>query len=103
MMYAAKTIKNFLRHIFRAVGFDIIRYQNDNLFEKVVTLKPKQKNAIGDVLISYILESFLLKEGQDLPTTHTHFSESVQIVNTFLELGYAVDVIDYRNKIFVPG
>jgi glycosyltransferase involved in cell wall biosynthesis len=55
------------------------------------------------VLLSYILAPFLLKPGQPVSTTHNHHLESALIARTFQNLGYAVDVIDYRNHEFIPA
>jgi hypothetical protein len=56
----------------------------------------------GSVLLSYIIEPFLLKDGEPVSAAHTHDWESLQIGKTFVDLGYAVDVIDYRDSIFCP-
>jgi glycosyltransferase involved in cell wall biosynthesis len=56
----------------------------------------------GNVLLSYILPPFLLKPGQPISTTHNNHLESVLIARTFQDLGYTVDVIDFRNNEFVP-
>jgi len=56
----------------------------------------------GRVLLSYLLYPFLLDEGEAVPHDHTNYWESLQIAETFLELGYSVDVIDYRNMSFNP-
>jgi glycosyltransferase involved in cell wall biosynthesis len=67
-----------------------------------VSLKPERKSK-GNVLLSYILKPFLLKPEEHLPNAHMHYWRSLQIAKTFLDLGYAVDVIDYRNDTFIPG
>jgi len=68
------------------------------------TLWPKEgkEAAKGNVLLAYIVQPFLLKEGEPLPVTHTHYLESVLMAEVFLELGYAVDVISYKNTTFKP-
>ena len=68
---------------------------------KFVSLKPDTISR-GNVLLSYILEPFVLKAGQSLPNTHTNYWESLQMARTFLDLGYAVDVISYQNDLFMP-
>ncbi|MFQ4145139.1 glycosyltransferase [Chlorogloeopsis sp. ULAP02] len=67
----------------------------------MVSLKPEQR-AIGNVLISYIVEPFLLKVDESLPVSHTHYWECLQIAKTFLEMGYCVDVIRCDNDVFIP-
>lgn len=68
---------------------------------QVVSLKPKQPSK-GNVLLSYRIEPFLLKVGQAMPNDHTWYWEVWQIAQTFLELGYNVDVIQFHNDKFVP-
>ncbi|MBN3910186.1 MAG: glycosyltransferase [Nostoc sp. NMS1] len=68
---------------------------------KVVSLKPKQLSQ-GNVLLSYRIEPFLLKPGQPMPNDHTWYWEVWQIAQTFLDLGYNVDVIQFHNDKFVP-
>jgi len=66
----------------------------------VVSLAPDEPPA-GSVLLSYIIDPFLLGPDEPLPSRHTHYWESWQIARTFLDLGYAVDVISWRNTEFV--
>jgi glycosyltransferase involved in cell wall biosynthesis len=68
---------------------------------KVVSLKPDGRPR-GNVLFSYISAPFLLKPGEPMPTSHTHYWESWRMATTFLELGYNVDVINYTNQTFLP-
>jgi glycosyltransferase involved in cell wall biosynthesis len=65
------------------------------------SLQP-DKPAVGNVLISYIVEPFLLKSGKPLPNSHTHYWECYQMAQTFLDMGYCVDVIQFYNDIFLP-
>ncbi|MCC5660008.1 glycosyltransferase [Nostoc sp. XA010] len=68
---------------------------------QVVSLNPKQPSK-GNVLLSYRIEPFLLKAGQPMPNDHTWYWEVWQIAQTFLTLGYNVDVIQFHNDKFVP-
>ncbi|MEH2193264.1 MAG: glycosyltransferase [Nostoc sp.] len=68
---------------------------------QIVSLKPKQPSK-GNVLLSYRIEPFLLKPDQAMPNDHTWYWEVWQIAQTFLELGYNVDVIQFHNDKFVP-
>lgn len=82
-----------------------------NLFKKklkgrirrlsVFSFKPDQP-AKGNVLISYVIAPFPLKPDQLISNNHTHHWECIQMVKTFLELGYCVDVISLFNDVFVP-
>ncbi|MBP5974945.1 glycosyltransferase [Brasilonema sp. CT11] len=66
-----------------------------------VSLQPNQ-HAIGNVLISYVIESFVLKPGKSIWNSHTDFWECYQMAHTFLDMGYCVNVIQYYNDIFLP-
>src|SRR5262249_30306783 len=69
----------------------------------VVSLTPDQPIR-ANVLFSYkqAFESFLLSPGQPVPNTHTNYWYSMQMVRTFLGLGYGVDVIDCYSNSFLP-
>lgn len=68
---------------------------------RVVSLKPQQPSK-GNVLLSYRIEPFLVKPGESLPNDHTWYWEVRQIAQTFLDIGYSVDVIQFHNDTFVP-
>lgn len=68
---------------------------------KVASLKPEGPSQ-GDVLLSYFVESFLLKPGQPVPHWHPNYTESLLMAKTFVDMGYGVDVIAFHNQVFVP-
>lgn len=71
--------------------------------KRVVHLEPSggDEPPRGDALVAYILDAVLDMDA-DLPVTHTNFWETRQIVRTFLDLGYRVDVVHWTNSEFVP-
>lgn len=77
------------------------RYKPDIHETGLVSLEPDCRS-IGNVLLAYVIDPFLLKDNEPIPSSHTHFWESVQIAKTFLGLGYSVDAISYRNRKFIP-
>ena len=83
-----------IRKIFSRIKRQLFR--QEDVDSKVIRLTP-DNNKKGSVLLSYILEPFLLDKNTPIPDSHTHYWESIQIANTFLDLGYSVDVISYRN------
>lgn len=93
-------MKKLIKEFFRKCGVEIRSYV-PNVYEKTVSLQP-QKKTQGDVLISYLIAPFLLKPGEPIPNSHTNFGQCLQMARTFLDLGYAVDVIDSHNHIFQP-
>jgi glycosyltransferase involved in cell wall biosynthesis len=68
---------------------------------QVVSLRPDILPR-GNVLLSYILNPFLLRPGQAVANTHSNHWESLLMAKTFLDMGYAVDVISHQNRSFVP-
>ncbi len=67
----------------------------------VVTLCPEEP-PIGIVLLSYIIDGFLLEPDKSVPKTHTNIWQSLKMAEIFVELGYEVDVIHFTNHTFVP-
>lgn len=93
-------MKRLLTATARRFGLELRRYK-PRYSEQCVSL-PARDPANGCVLLSYILEPFLLAPGERPSTAHTHHSESLLIARAWLERGFDVDIIDYRNNVFVP-
>ena len=91
-------MKSAFNRIIRQFGFEIRRVGVAPHMERV-SLKTEKAHR-GNVLLAYILEPFLLKSGEPPPRSHTHHTESLLIAQVFLERGYDVDIIDYRNGSF---
>ncbi len=69
---------------------------------KVVSLTPQQASK-GNVLLSYRIEPFLLQAaGKPTPNDQSWNWECLLIAQTFLDMGYSVDVIQFHNDKFVP-
>lgn len=68
----------------------------------LVTLRPRGP-AVGRVLLSYIIDPFLLPPGGRISNDHHNHWLSLQIAHTFLELGFAVEVISFLNQSFAPS
>ena len=96
-------IKTIAKNLLKKAGFKITRLQKEKETNigKTATLK-HEGIWKGNMLLSYIIDPFLLKPGEQISNAHHHDWLSWQIAQTFLNLGYAVDVIDYRDKKFVP-
>lgn len=95
-------MKGIIKDLARRFGIEIRRYAPAQSHDRVVSLVPEGA-CRGSMLLSYIIAPFLLKEGESLPSSHTNYGESLEIAATFLGMGYAVDVIDYRNRTFIPA
>ena len=95
-----REMKTRIKETLKRIGVEITRY-TPGLHDKEISLKP-EKPSQGEVLISWLVEPFLLKPGEPMPNSHTQYWECAQIARTFLDLGYAVDVIDSSNQTFIP-
>ena len=82
-------------------GIEVRRCSRHNFDDRVASIKPDISNK-GCILLAYILDPFISDNSDRISNTHTHYWESYQIAKTFLELGFTVDAIDYRNSHFVP-
>ncbi len=97
----SRRVKTRFRETLRRVGLEITRYTPDP-YERKISLKP-EKPSQGDVLFSFLVDPFLVKPDDPIFNSHTHYWECLQIAQIFLDLGYAVDVIDSHNQTFRPG
>jgi len=86
---------------FKKVGFEITRYNPNDHSAKFASLKTKSQYK-GDMLISFTVNPFLLKEGEAFTNAHIVDWECFQIAKIFLDLGYSIDVIDFNNLSFTP-
>jgi glycosyltransferase involved in cell wall biosynthesis len=93
LVMLARDAKNFVGYTVREFnGFD----------RKQITVKPA-KASRGKVLLCYENKAFFAKPGEKVPADHTNRWESLQIAQTYLRLGYEVDVIGENNQNFVPA
>jgi glycosyltransferase involved in cell wall biosynthesis len=73
---------------------------------RVIRLEPEKRTS-GRVLISYYNEPYLLDSTKPIPRDHPYhwhanFWECTEMARSFLERGYAVDVINCSNNSFIP-
>lgn len=69
--------------------------------QRLISLRPAGA-ARGHVLMSYMIEPFLLGPGESLLHAHSRFWEANEMATAFLERGFVVDVIRYTNQSFMP-
>jgi len=92
-------MKMIIKKIINKLGFEVRRKKGVN---SIVVTRSTSGKSRGNVLLSYIIEPFLPDSENNISRSHTHFLESVLIVETFLDLGFNVDIIDYRDSKFIP-
>jgi glycosyltransferase involved in cell wall biosynthesis len=95
-------MKTIATRVMRHLGVEVRRVQRSTA-PRLVELPASGHPARGTVLLAFILEPFLLQQGEQLSTGHTNVVESLLIAKVLREMGYAVDVIDYHDKAFVPS
>ena len=90
-------MKKFIQRLFLELfGIGISKGHN-----RIVSLRSGNDRR-GIVLLSYVFDPFLKCNSDDIPVSHTKYWESLQIAETFLELGFDVDVNNYDNNLFFP-
>ncbi|MEO1374204.1 MAG: glycosyltransferase [Cyanobacteria bacterium J06635_10] len=92
---------NLVKRVADNVAVVAEKIQNRLERRRMVSLQAN-KPAIGNVLISYVLDPFTLKPGEPISISHTQHWECLQMAKTFLDLGYNVDVIWFFNDTFLP-
>ncbi|MBX3348439.1 MAG: glycosyltransferase [Nitrospira sp.] len=91
-----------LQMLYQKTRTRIRAYVNHSTLKRPISLQPEGRSK-GEVLLSYFQQPFLVANGQGILNTHSRYWESYQIADTFLRLGYAVDVIDWDNGVFTPA
>lgn len=94
-------MKRAIKYIARKFGLEITRYSNHQHERGFVSIK-SENGYRGNMLLSYIVDPFLLKRDEPVSNAHHHDWLSWQIGKTFLDMGYSIDVVHYRNKKFIP-
>lgn len=72
-----------------------------NKLRGIVSLSPSGPSR-GAVLLSYVVQPFIVTESVFLKTPHTNPVECLEIAEVFLRNGYVVDVINWDNTRFIP-
>lgn len=78
-----------------------------NGMDRVIRMEPTNGKSKRRVLISYYIEPYLLDSTKPIPADHPYFWhpnywEGTEMTRSFLELGYGVDIIGWRNTSFIP-
>jgi hypothetical protein len=94
-------LKNLLNRFLSAKGYVLAKKKPPAFRHEAICLRPSE-NYRGNALLAYVIDPFLVNTPAAIPNTHTHFAESLAIADVLLDMGFAVDVIDYRNSGFVP-
>jgi glycosyltransferase involved in cell wall biosynthesis len=93
-------MKRLISRVLRRTGLEIRRTESASTL-KVFSFKPRGSPR-GNVCISNTLGPFKGAPNEPISNKHTCDWEAFQILNTFLELGYAVDAVHLSNQFFEP-
>lgn len=96
-----RLVKKLVKKAALHLGIEIRKHRPSLYDAKVVSLNTNNSYN-GNVLISYRTEPFLPGFEQAEMNSHTNYWESLKMAETFLELEYCVDLIDFRNTSFIP-
>ncbi|MRR53240.1 MAG: glycosyltransferase family 1 protein [Deltaproteobacteria bacterium] len=69
---------------------------------RILNYFPLSKSPKGHVLVSYIPDSLLYREGDKRFKRHSNAWESAEIARIFNRYGYSVDAISWDDRSFVP-
>ena len=94
-------MKRIIKETFRRLRLEVTINTNNDNEKGFVSLKSDKGNR-GNMLLSYIIEPFLLRKDEPVSNAHHHDWLSWQIGKTFLDMGYSIDVVHYTNKKFIP-
>ncbi len=94
-------MKSVAKKVLCRLGVEVRRVQRAAV-PQLVELPASRDPVRGTVLLAFVVEPFLLRKGEQLPSGHTNFVESLLITEVLRGMGYAVDVIDYRDESFIP-
>mgnify|MGYP001581106124 CR=1 FL=1 len=81
--------------------FNVYLRKIERKIRGLISLRPKSKTK-GVILLSYVTHPFAITKEELLKSPHTNPWECLEIAGILLERGYAVDVIDWTNKLFTP-
>jgi glycosyltransferase involved in cell wall biosynthesis len=92
-------MKKLINKLLSKAGYELRRTKAP---EQAISLKTDQPTNKGCVLLAYIIDPFLEQNNGEISTRHTHYYESTLLAKAWLDLGYDVDVINYRSLDFEP-
>jgi glycosyltransferase involved in cell wall biosynthesis len=86
--------------LLRPLGFELTRLRKEEM-HPVASLAPDGK-PVGRVLLSYVVEPFLVPAEAAISRDHTHDWESWRMAQSFLTRGFAVDVVSFKDSAWKP-
>ena len=95
-------LQRFELYLFLREAMASLAYTKKQFYGGVVSIKFNGQ-ARGNVLISYANQGLILmRRGLPVPTSHEQYWKTIAMAQTFIDLGYNVDVIHTQNQQFIP-
>lgn len=95
-------LQRFELYLFLREAMASLAYTKKQFYGGVVSIGVNG-HARGTVLISYANQGLILmRRGLPVPTSHEQYWKTIAMAQTFIDLGYNVDVIHTQNQQFVP-
>jgi glycosyltransferase involved in cell wall biosynthesis len=95
-------LQRFELYLFLREAWTSLVYTKKQFYGGVVSLKVNG-GARGNVLVSYANQGLIMmRRGLPVPTSHEQYWKTIAMAQTFLDLGFNVDVIHTQNQRFIP-
>jgi glycosyltransferase involved in cell wall biosynthesis len=95
-------LQRFEIYLFLREAIASLAYTKKQFYGGVISLK-SNGHARGNVLICYANQGLIMmSRGLPVPTSHEQYWKTIAMAQTFVDLGYNVDVIHTQNQQFIP-
>ena len=95
-------LQRFETYLFLREAIASLAYTKKQFYGGVISLKANG-HARGNVLICYANQGLIMmSRGLPVPTSHEQYWKTIAMAQTFVDLGYHVDVIHTQNQQFIP-
>ncbi len=91
-----------INRLLRRFGYELRRVPKGLEHQTTCISLPAEGTVRGRVLLAFIIDPFLVAHEGEISSAHQHDVVSFLMAKVFRQLGYHVDVIDYRNTEFRP-
>ena len=95
-------LQRFELYVFLREALAALTRTKKQFYGGVVSLRFNGR-ANGNVLVSYANQGLIMmRRGLPVPTSHEQYWKTIAMAQTFLDLGFNVDVIHTQNQQFIP-
>jgi glycosyltransferase involved in cell wall biosynthesis len=95
-------LQRFELYLFLREALASLAHTRKQFYGGVISLQVSGR-AKGNVLVSYANQGLIMmRRGLPVPTSHEQYWKTIAMAQTFIDLGYNVDVIHAQNQQFIP-